>query len=464
MGAVPAEIIACHELELSDVGNAHRFELNASHDFIYLHDLERWYLWDGRRWAPDVKREAFTRAIETAKGILDEAKRYEGERLKAFIKHALQSQRAERLEAMLRVARALARFKFAVSDLDQDPYALNVENGLLDLRHGTLSDAGRFGSMVTKVAPAPYYGEAKCPTWEKFLDRVLGGSLLLIEYVQRAVGYSLTGDVSEQVLFFLYGTGKNGKSTFLETIRALLGEGEYCKAAQPDLLLAKKFDRHAAELADLRGARMVTTIEAGEGRAWDEARLKLLTGGDAISARYMYGNPFTFMPTHKFWVAANHKPRVNGTDLGFWRRIHTIPFSQVISAEERDPHLKERLLEELPGIMRWAVRGCLEWKWKGLEPPEEVQGATDAYRAGEDVLALFLEEKCTKGPDRRVLLGSLFREYQEWAQRSGERQMTKRGFSEAMEERGFTKSRTGVGVWIDALGLRAAPALEEPAE
>jgi putative DNA primase/helicase len=271
-------------------------------------------------------------------------------------------------------------------------------------------------------------------------------------YVQRAVGYSITGNVTEHCLLFCYGLGANGKSTFLETLRELLGEGEYAKAAAPDLLLAKRQDRHAVEIADLRGARFVTTVEVGEGRAWDESRVKWLTGGDAISARLMYGSPFTFQPTHKFWIAGNHKPRVHGTDHGFWRRVHCIPFTVTIPKEEQDPQLRAKLQAELPGILRWAVEGCVAWRATGLRPSTAVLAATQAYRSAEDVLGAFLDECCE--PSSRVLVGALYETFVRWAESSGEKGMTKRAFGDALEERGIERKASNGQRWFIGVGLR----------
>jgi putative DNA primase/helicase len=445
--------IAKEGLALSDVGNAYRFERRAAHSYIYIHGLEQWFRNDGRRWTGDTSRQVFTVAVDTARAILAEAAdETDDARRRELVKHALLSQRNERLNALLSIARTFPTFARTSDQLDHDQLLFNVENGTIDLRNGRLLEhAG--SRLITKLCRIPYDSTARCPTWSAFLERVLPNEQVRY-FVQRAVGYSLTGDVSEQCLFFLYGTGKNGKSTFLETLRMILGEGEYCKAAAPDLLLAKKFDRHAAELADLRGARFVTTIEAGEGRAWDEARLKWLTGGDAISARFMYGNPFTFQPSHKFWVAANHRPRVSGTDEGFWRRIRLIPFTVTISEDERDPHLKEKLIEEAPGILAWAVNGALAWQTRGLAAPADVSQATDEYRASEDVLAAYIADRCTLIPAARTTLQLLYEDFQQWAEATGERPLRRREFGDRLEER-FPKGKSNAGVMFEGVALKA---------
>jgi putative DNA primase/helicase len=214
----------------------------------------------------------------------------------------------------------------------------------------------------------------------------------------------------------------------------------------------------------LRGCRFVTTIEAGEGRAWDEARLKWLTGGDTISARFLYGNEFSFQPTHKFWVAANHRPKVSGTDEGFWRRIKEIPFTVTISDSEKDCDLPEKLRKELPGILAWAVAGCRAWQLYGLAPPAEVSAAIDAYRAGEDRLGAFIEEECITGaPTCRVRLSELYARYRAWAEAAGEQAITLRDFGAKLNDRGLTRRRGTRGYAIvQGIGFRASDGVRDP--
>lgn len=438
---------------LTDAGNAERFATENGASVRFVHGgWDRWLIWDGSRWAPDDRREVYRRAITNARRIHQDAavEDISADEARTIAKHAGLSERRERIEATLALARTLSPLAIVPEDLDSDPDLLVLPNGVLNTRTGRLERHDR-ARLVTKLAPVAYDEKAPATRWEAFLARIFPDPEVRA-YLRRAAGYSLTGNVSEHVLFFCFGTGANGKSTFLEVFRELLGEGEYAKAAAPDLLLAKKNDRHAVEVADLRGARFVTTVEVGEGRAWDESRVKWLTGGDAISARYMYGNPFTFTPTHKFWIAGNHKPRVTGMDHGFWRRVHFIPFTVTIPKEEQDGDLRSKLRAELPGILRWAVEGCLEWRRDGLRPPAAVVAATQEYRSGEDVIGAFLEERTVRGD--RVAQPALYAAYREWADRNGERSMTARAFGEAMEERGYERARSNGRTWILGVGLR----------
>jgi putative DNA primase/helicase len=434
---------------LTDAGNAERFAGRNRDEVRFVHGPDRWLVWDGARWAYDDLREVLRRAKDSARSIHLEAQLAGDSKVGEKIsKHAWKSERRQSIDAALALARAEPPLAIVPDDLDRDPDLFNVENGTIELRTGKLrSHAPADG--ITKLAPIAFDAAAAAPRWEAFLRRVIP-DVAVREYVQRAVGYACSGSVAEHVLFFLYGTGRNGKSTFLELLLLLLGE--YAKAAPHNLLLASKQDRHTAEIATLMGFRFVTANEAAEGRAWDEAKVKWLTGGDTISARWMHGNPFTFWPSHKFWIAANHKPRVSGTDLGFWRRVHLIPWTVTIPEEDVDKELLAKLRAELPGVLRWAVEGCLEWHRSGLRPPPAVLAATKEYRSGEDVIGAFLGERTTTG--ERVDQPALYAEYRLWAEKGGERHMSARAFGAGLEERGYQRDRSHGRTWILGLDLR----------
>lgn len=446
---------------LSDAGNAARFAaINES--YRYVHGPNHWLVWDGTRWAVDRLGSVYGSAIGTARSILHDAIAAGGKTdATAIAKHALQSERKDRLDAMLALARVYPSIALAPDLLDADPDLFNVQNGTLNLRTGAFFGHSKM-ARITKLAPVEYHQDATAPTWAAFLERVVPDAEVRA-YLQRAVGYTLTGNVDEHCLFFAYGTGANGKTTFLETVRDVLGE--YSVASGPDLLLSDKQVRHPVERAVLQGARFVTTVEIGEGRSWDESKVKWLTGGDLIDARWMGGNPFTFSPTHKLWIAGNHRPRAMGTDHGFWRRVHFIPFTVTIPEEHRDPRLREKLRAELPGILLWAVQGCQAWVSGGLKPPKAVVDATRDYRESEDTLAAFLEECCVLDPEARVLINVLFSVYQRWEERSGERKRrTKRALGDALEERGFERKRgTGGVAGIIGLTLRETSSERRPA-
>lgn len=260
--------------------------------------------------------------------------------------------------------------------LDAHTWWLNVDNGTLDLRNGTLRPHER-RDYLTQLCPVAYDPAAKCPTWLQFLETILGRDGDLVVYVQRLVGYCLTGSTREHVLPFLYGVGANGKSTFIGTLLAMLGS-DYAIKAPSDLLLAKQ-DTHPTERADLFGKRLVACVEVEDGRRLAESLVKELTGGDRVRARRMREDFWEFPATHKIWLAANHKPTVRGIDLGIWRRIKLLPFTVVIPDDQQDKDLPVKLLDELPGILAWAVEGCRQWLVDGLREPACVRSATGDY-------------------------------------------------------------------------------------
>lgn len=437
---------AASTFHLTDLGNAERLVARHGQDLRYCHNWGKWLVWDGRRFAIDETGEPDRRAEETIRSIYAEAAEVEDKsERKALVDHARRSESRNRLQAMV----ALAQHKCPVrsGDLDSDPWLLNVANGVLDLRTGELHAHAR-ERLCTKLAPINYDPGAVCPTWDAFLSRIMSGNSNLVAFLQRAVGYSLTGNTSEQCLFILHGTGANGKSTFLTTIGALLGD--YAAQTPTDTLMVKRGESIPNDLARLVGTRFVTAVEAEEGRRLAESLVKQLTGGDKITARFMRAEWFEFTPRFKVWLGTNHRPAIRGTDHGIWRRIRLIPFTVTIPESERDPDLPEKLREELPGILAWAVRGCLEWQRSGLGVPDEVKRANDMYRAEQDVLAGFLDQCCVVAEGARAKVGDVWEAYVSW---SGER-ISPKALSQRLQERGFRskKGRAGVRFWL-GLGL-----------
>lgn len=416
----------------TDVGNAERLVERHAADLHYCYPLGQWLAFDGQRWREDDAGEVERRAKETVKAMLIEAASAEGAIHKDLVKHALTSESRTRIEAMIALARSEPGVPIRPEELDPDQWLLNVENGTICLRTGELREHRR-EDHITKLALVEYDRAAEAPTWEACLETWLPSEALR-RFVQKAVGHALTGDVSEQVLFFLYGTGANGKSTLINALMEALGD--YALQAAPELLTVKA-SAHPTELADLKGARFVASVEVEDGKHLAESLVKQMTGGDRIKARFMRADFFEFAPTHKVFLAANHKPEVRGTDTGIWRRIKTVPFDVTIPKEDRDPALSAKLRAELPGILRWAVEGCLAWQSEGLGEPEEVKAATAEYKAEMDVLAGFIEERCVTGPGAWTRFADLYAEYERWCQESGETTEKKRTFGTRLKERGF---------------------------
>lgn len=365
----------------------------------------------------------------------------DSDQVKAIYKHAGQSETNFRLRAMI----SLARMDVPImpSELDQDKYLLNALNGTLDLKTGKLLSHCR-DNLITKLAPVKYDPDAECPGWTAFLDRIMGGNSGLINFLKQIVGYALTGDTTEQCFFLLYGCGENGKSTFIETIRFLLGD--YSQQADFSTFLAKRFDTGGSnDLAALKGARFVSACEANAGRSLNESLVKQLTGGEAVRVRFLYSEFFEFYPMFKLFLATNHRPRIKNQDNAIWRRVKLIPFAVTIPKAEQDSRLLQKLTAETPGILNWALQGCREWLEHGLAEPEEVAEATAEYRAAEDVLGAFLEDRCVLDPAARVNTSDLKKAYASWCEANSEDPVYFKTFADQLETRGCKPIRDWQG-------------------
>jgi putative DNA primase/helicase len=360
---------------------------------------------------------------------------------------------------MITVASTEPQIPVLVDELDADPWLLAVANGTLNLRTGKLQAPER-ADLITKASPVRFDPDASRPRFDAFLERILPDPEIRA-FMQRCAGYALTGDVSEQVLIILYGPGANGKSTFKEVMLDVLGE--HAKPAAPKLLLATKHDEHPTAIADLYGRRLVVSHEVEDGLRLDEALVKELTGGDRLKARYMRQDYWDFAPTHKLWMACNHKPNIRGTDLGIWRRICLVDFAVTIPEGEQDKHLPAKLATELPGILLWALEGCRAWQEGGLNPPRAVLDSTARYRLESDLLAQFVDERCLKGETYQVRSTDLYADYKAWCIDNGlDHPLSQKAVTRQLDERDYdrTENRAGQSVWI-GIGLEA-PADRDP--
>lgn len=428
---------------LTDVGNSARFAAMHGHAVRHVKQWSQWLCWNSKRWVRDETGEVVRLARETVDNLYREAAAEPDEmRRKVLGQHAVRSDSAAKIAAMLSLAESEPAVAIRPDDLDRHGWLLNCANGTLDLKTGLLRPHQR-DDLITKLAPVAYDPEATCPTFDAYLRQIMGGNADLFSYLQRLVGYCLTADVAEQGFDLFYGTGANGKSTLLTIILAMLGD--YGKQAAPGLLMRKYGDVHPTEVADLHGARFVSVIEVEEGKHLAEVLTKQLTGGDRLKARLMRQDFFEFEPTFKIIMAVNHLPRVTGTDEAIWRRIRTTPFSVTIPKARQDKRLPEKLKPELPGILAWAVCGCLEWHQRGLDPPREVQAATAQYRTESDLIGGFLDE-CTRATGQgHVLAKDLYIAYCRWCEDNGERARSQRQFGAALSERGFARQRVRQG-------------------
>jgi len=440
--------VSAEAFPLTDTGLAERFALQHGDDVRYCHPWGKWLCWDGSRWKIDDGGAVEQLGKQTVRSILreaaDEPDDMRRQKLTAFAKA---SESATRRNAMLMLARSEPPIPISPEVLDKNAWILNCPNGKLDLHAGLLCEHRR-EDYVTKLCPVEYRPDAPCPTWLTTLNKCFDRNADLIGYVQRFAGYCLTGEVSEQILNIWHGIGANGKSTILNALMEVLG-GDYSMKGTADLLMMKYNDGHPTALTDLHGKRLVACIETDEGRRLAESLVKELTGGDPIRARRMREDFWQFWPTHKVVLACNHRPTVRGTDHAIWRRLKLVPFNVVIPPDERDKQLPAKLREELPGILAWAVKGCLDWQKIGLGEPKVVIDATADYQSSEDVLLNFLNECCEVGPGMRAKASDLLGAYKEW---SGDKHANAKRLAAALTDRGIERY-TNNGVWYRGIGL-----------
>ena len=451
------ETYSAYEPPVNDSERAVRFANRCREILQYVPEWGFWLKWDGTRWVRDVGDVAVYReAQQIPKLLLAEAVLIDDlDRRKRAFNAANRAGDKARLDAMIALASKQDGMAVTAKSLDADPFLLGVTNGVLDLRTGKFRETRR-EDFITKQAGTHYDPDAQCPVWTKFLHRVFDGNEELIQFIQRAVGYSLTGCTSEHALFFLYGGGRNGKTTFTDTIQSLLKE--YAHRAPSSLFTQDRSGREPEkEIAELVGTRFVVGSEIEEGSRLAESRVKDLTGQDRLTGRRIYMSSFEFIPSHKLWIFGNHKPEIRGTDMGIWRRMRLVPFSVEIPEEEVDRNLLNKLLAELPGILNWAVQGCVDWQASGLCVPTSVKQATGDYREEEDDFGEFLESVCESSGE--VERGALFLAYTLWARARSLRFIpSPKTFAKRLRERGIQERKSGCGRFWLGLSLREFPA------
>ena len=434
-------------LHNTDAGNARRLVAQHGADLLYIADFKSWFIWDGKRFRKDDRLEILERAKSTALAIYQEAAdESDADRRQGLAIWARNSEQASRIRAMVDLARSEPGIAATPAELDRDPWLFNVGNGTLDLRTGQLRPHDR-GHLITRLVPVAFDIEAQAPTFEKYLGRTFANNENLIAFVRRAAGYSLTGDTSERAVFILYGIGMSGKSVFIKTMRAVLGD--YGMRTPTDTFMKKAAGGENRGLARLKGARFVSASESEDGDRFAAALLKDVSGDEPIAARALYQEQFEYHPEYKVWLATNDRPRVSAEDQAIWDRLHLVPFTVRVPDEERDVRLMEKLNAELPGILAWAVRGCREWQESGLGMPEEVRAATEEYRAEMDSLGDFIEERCILGADERVEARALYRAYVASTTTSGGHPLGERNFIKRMVARPeITKIKSSVTVLV----------------
>jgi len=428
--------------DATDDGLAERFARLHADDLVHVPTLRRWFTWDRQRFRADDGNTVRALVRSTARGLLHEIVDSADPKQQAELTQLARKARAmSRMRAALWIAEADPRVVARHEDLDADPWLLNVANGTLDLRTGALREHRR-SDRLTRLAPVVFDPAARSPLWESFLERIQPDASMR-GFLQRAAGYSLTADASEECMFIAHGTGANGKSTFLETLRAGLGPDYAAELAAGALTLRERGDDLERLLAPLPGVRLATTLELHEGQRLREAAVKHLTSGEPLRARFLYSESFEFRPVAKFWIGTNHRPGVGGDDEGIWRRLRLVPFEVQIPEDQRDKRLREKLRHELPGVLTWAIAGCLEWQRDGLAPPEAVMVATRDYRTTEDVVGLFIEESAAVKAEAWLPSALLHRAFDRWARAAGEENLSHRALADRLRGRGLKPERLG---------------------
>ncbi len=446
--------------EKTDLGNAKRLIRHFGDEIRFDAALGKWRYWDGTRWAEDRDGMIYRLFGEVTKRMAQDAKYEPNEdRAAALKKFSLSSQSKSKMEAAITLARHLEGITVQADDLDKDPLLLNLQNGTFDLDVGEFRPARR-EDYLTKVAGPLYDPGATCPRWERFLEEVFEEDKPLIGFVQRAVGYTLTGLTEERVIFFLHGMGANGKSVFLRVLSALLGD--YGVRMPSDSFVMQRASGIPNDIATTKGARLICGSELEPNAALKHALVKQMTGGDDVTARYLFQEHFTFTPTGKIWLATNHLPELNGGDQAIWDRVRVVPFLRRFEKEDQDSQLAERLLQELPGILNWAITGFRGWTQIGLGSTEALEIAVAAYREESDQVGRFVRDCCVREPLASVSAGNLRAAYENWAQREGVHPLSAKAVAERLKGLGFSQGKSGAVRSWKGLRLCFPPLVEEP--
>ena len=419
-----------------DTGNAERLKSHFGSLIRYNFTAKKWMYYDGQIWTVDNSGRMKTLADEVVKRMKDEKLFIadgvdEEDAVKGRQKHLKYTRNSTGKNNMLKECEHL--LPISPEKLDKDLDVFNIQNGYIDLKTGELRehDKSRF---FTRISNTEYTDTADSPEWDKFLNDIFLGDQELIDYIQRAIGYSLSGYTKEQVMFVLYGNGRNGKSVFLDILNEVFGT--YAMNIKPDAIMVTKNSSDATpEIAKLDGARLVTTTEPNEGERFDEGLIKQLTGGDRVTARKLYENEFDFTPQFKLWMATNHKPYIRGRDEGIWRRMVIIPFNKQIPLNEVDYELTKKLKGELSAIMNWCVEGYLEWQRHGLAEPQLIKNQRDSYRTEMDSIQAFIEECCSLHENATIQAGLFFSMYDEWARENNQHRMSSTKFGREISKR-----------------------------
>lgn len=426
-------------LQLTDVGNAERFVATVG-DRVRHSAIRGWMVWDGKQWVPDSNEVVFEHALTVVRNIPREMEE-SGDRdaIREITNHSVRSQSKQAVDNMLSIAARHPSISVGDKDMDADHWMLACANGMLDLRTGKLHANARDYLNSYCCGPA-YHVAAPRPQWTKFMQVVFDNRPELIRWVQKAVGYSLTGSTREQCLFFLFGSGLNGKSTFIETVSTIMGN--YAAHTPSESFMSRSTGTIRNDLARLVGKRMVVASEVPPGKALDEVGVKSMTGEEDMAVRFLHHEFFEYRPQFKIWLSGNHKPSISGTDFAIWRRIRIIPFNVTIDAAHVDKDLRNKLLAESEGILAWAVEGCQLWQVEGLsDVPEVVVDSTQRYREEQDPIGFFVREACAVAKGLQIQAEEMYGLYLRWCGTQNEVALSRNDFHHRVQERVPTVQR-----------------------
>lgn len=433
-----------------DTGNADRFIDRYGNLYKYSYIANKFYIYDGMKWKVDDKgsiRKLIDEMIESIKNekVLHSEDVTEEEAREVFQKYYKKTRGTQAKKNIMN--ELMHRRPATPDDFDRDDMLINVANGYIDLTSRELYKHD-INKMFSQITNTDYTEKMQPAVWLDFLNDIFAGDKNVIRYIQKALGYSLTGSTREQIMFILFGKGRNGKSIFVEVISEILGD--YSNNMQAKSLMVKKNDNVNTDIARLSKARFVTSSEPNEGFRFDEGLIKQLTGGDKVTARFLYAEEFEYTPKFKIWVSTNHKPIIRGTDDGIWRRLVLIPFDVQIPEEKVDKDLKYKLLREAPAILNWMAEGAYMWMQEGLEMSDKLKAASKAYRTEMDVIEQFIEDECKRVDDGRVKANELYSVYKNWANENNAYKMSNKDFGQKMKEK-FKYKRMNTGMYY--LGL-----------
>jgi len=428
----------------TDLWNARLFVRLHGDKAKYCEKLGGWHVYDGKRWKRSEAGEVERHAKDTVRQMYELAALEPNDARRGEMgKHAARSEAAGKLSAILELAATEEGIVVSPEAFDAQPWLLNVQNGTLDLRTGKLHPH-RPEDMLTNLSSTEWRGvDAPAPVFEKFLGDAMDGDPEKIGFLRRAAGYTLSGDMREQVFLFLHGPEAAGKGTFVRALADVMGT--YARSTEIGTFLTTRRETVRNDIASLVGSRLVAASEPEDGQVFDEGLIKILTGQDRTTARFLFREHFEFTATFKLWFQGNHRPHIRSTGGAMWRRLLIVPFTRTVPEDRRDKTLGDRLRtpEERAGILAWTVRGGLDWQRDGLRPPDSVRAAVADYRAAEDRLAPFLEERTMASENGEVSAKNLYAAYKTWTEANGERQMSQKAFGTRLEEKGYIPFRTG---------------------